>query len=55
MSDQATLTEKDIKKLQQIHLKRTGQLLSDQETLELGLRIKEFVKLIVRPIPDESI
>lgn len=45
-----TIQKDSLEKLRQIHSDETGQLLSDQEVLELGTRLITFLSIIVRPI-----
>ncbi len=48
----AVFSQEDIARLQKIHLESTGVLLSIQETIEMGIRIKNMVKLVYKPIPE---
>jgi hypothetical protein len=52
LKENAAFSIEDIKKLQQIHLKTTGELLTDQQTIEMGTRIIETLKIVARPIPN---
>lgn len=45
-----TIQKDSLEKLRQIHSEEAGQLLSDQEVLELGTRLITFLSIIVRPI-----
>ncbi len=49
------ITEKAIKELKQIHFKETGKMLSDQEALEMGTRLLGLFRIIMRPIPEETV
>lgn len=40
--------------LKQIHFKKTGEMLSDQEALEMGTRIITLLRIIAKPIPEEA-
>lgn len=44
----------DLEKLKLIHYKKTGEALSDQEALEMGTRIITLLRIIARPIPEET-
>lgn len=48
----ASFSQEDIERLQKIHLESTGVLLTVQQTIEMGIRIKNMVKLVYRPIPE---
>jgi hypothetical protein len=45
-----TIAKESLEKLKQIHSKETGQLLSDQDVLELGIRLVTLFSVITRPI-----
>jgi hypothetical protein len=48
----ASFSQNDIERLQQVHFESTGKHISNQETIEMGIRIKEFLRIVYRPIPE---
>lgn len=48
----ASFAEEDIERLKQIHLAKTGLHLSTQEAIEMGIRIKNFLRIVTKPIPE---
>lgn len=41
-----------LEELKQIYLKHYGVLLTDEQVLELGIKLVELFKVIARPIPE---
>jgi len=48
------LHKEALEELKQIHFKKTGEQLSDKETLEMGIRITNLLRIIARKIPDKQ-
>lgn len=44
----------DLKKLKLIHFKETSKMLSDEEALEMGTRILNFLRIIAKKIPESN-
>lgn len=49
------MKQEDIDKLKQIHFKKTGAMLSDQDALEMGTRIVNFFRIVAKPIPEDIV
>ena len=49
-----SLPKEAIEELKQIHLKETGEMLSDQVALEMGTRLLGLFRIIMRPIPEDT-
>jgi len=47
------LSKVDLEKLKAIHLKHTGVLLTDEEALELGLKLINLHKITLKPVPED--
>lgn len=45
------IEQADLEDLKKIYLKHYGVLLSDQQVLELGIKLVDLFKVIARPIP----
>ncbi len=44
----------DLKKLKLIHYNETGEILSDEESLEMGTRLLKLLKIIGKKIPENN-
>lgn len=49
-----SLSKEALEELKQIHFNETGEMLSDQEALEMGTRILGLFRIIMRPIPEDT-
>lgn len=45
----------DLEELKQIYLKHYGALLTDEQVLDLGIKLVSLFKVIARPIPEVDI
>ena len=45
------ISSEGLEELKQIYLKHYGTLLTDEEVLNLGIKLVELFKVIARPIP----
>lgn len=49
------LPKEALEELKQIHFKKTGKQLSDEETLEMGIRVINLLRIVARKIPDSKV
>lgn len=45
------ITQTALEELRQIYLKHYGDLLTDEQVLDLGIKLIELFKVIAKPIP----
>lgn len=48
------LPKETLEELKQIHFKKTGKQLSDEEALGMGIRIVSLLRIIAKKIPEEK-
>jgi len=48
------LPKEAIEELKQIHFKKTGKYFSDEEALEMGIRLINHLKIVVRKLHMEE-
>lgn len=48
------MSKEALEELKQIHFKETGEMLLDQETLEMGTRLLGLFRIIMKPIPEDT-
>lgn len=54
LEPQMFLPKETLEELKQIHFKKTGKQLSDEEALGMGIRIVSLLRIIAKKIPEEK-
>jgi len=49
------INQTDLEELKQIYLKHYGTLLTDEQVLNLGIKLVTLFKVIARPIPQAQV
>ena len=53
LEPQMQLPKESIEELKQIHFKKTGEQLSDEEALEMGTRLINLLKIVSKKLPED--